>query len=84
MSLPKQWKQWKNADLGRTKQNLYRWKGFDESYSKLEFLLNLSHYVKSTLWAFMSNLPKPLTKYGHVTWPWLQITKIFIFRLILY
>ena len=20
-----------------------------------------------TLWAFMSNLPKPLTKYGHVT-----------------
>ena len=32
----------------------------------------------------MSNLPEPLTKYGHVTWPWLQIPKIFIFRLILY
>ena len=29
----------------------------------------------------MSNLPKPLTKYGHVT---LQIPKIFIFHLILY
>ena len=29
----------------------------------------------------MSNLPKRLTKYGHVT---LQIPKIFIFRLILY
>ena len=27
---------------------------------------------------------KPLTKYGHVTWRWLQISKIFIFRLILY
>ena len=24
------------------------------------------------------------TKYGHVTWLWLQIPKIFIFRLILY
>ena len=24
-------------------------------------------------------LPWPLTKYGHVTWPWLQISKIFIF-----
>ena len=34
-------------------------------------------------WAFMSNLPKPHTKYGHVRWPWLQIPKIF-FRLILY
>ena len=32
----------------------------------------------------MSNLPKPLTKYGHVTLLWLQIPKIFIFRLILY
>ena len=33
---------------------------------------------------FMSYLPKPLTKYCHVTLPWLQISKIFIFRLILY
>ena len=32
----------------------------------------------------MSNLPKPLTKYDHVTSLWLQILKIFIFRLILY
>ena len=23
-------KQWENADLGGTKQNIYRWKGFDE------------------------------------------------------
>ena len=36
------------------------------------------------LWTFMSNLQKPLTKYDHVTWPWLQIPKIFIFCLILY
>ena len=32
----------------------------------------------------MSYLPKPLTKYCHVTLPWLQISKIYIFRLILY
>ena len=32
----------------------------------------------------MSNLPKPLIKYGHVTSSWLPIPKIFIFRLILY
>ena len=31
-SLPKQWE---NADLGGNKQNIYRWKGFDESYSKM-------------------------------------------------
>ena len=35
MSLKKQWKQWENADLGGTKQNIYRSKGFDESYSKI-------------------------------------------------
>ena len=34
--------------------------------------------------AFMSILPKPLTKYGHVTSPWLEISKIFIFCPILY
>ena len=28
-------KQWENADLGGTKQNIYRWKSFDESYSKI-------------------------------------------------
>ena len=30
------------------------------------------------LWAFLSNLPKQLTKYGHVTWLWLQIQKFLI------
>ena len=29
-----------------TKQNINRWKGFDESYLKMLFLLNLSHCVK--------------------------------------
>ena len=47
MSLPKQWKQWENADFGGTKQNINRWKGFDESCSKMQFLLNLSFCVKS-------------------------------------
>ena len=34
-------------DIGGTKQNIYRWKGFDESYSKVLFFFNLSHCVKS-------------------------------------
>ena len=38
--------QWKNADLGETKQIIYHSKGIDESYPKMYFLLNLSHYVK--------------------------------------
>ena len=33
---------------------------------------------------FMSYLPKPLTEYCHVTLPWIQISKIFIFCLTLY
>ena len=44
MSLPKQWE---NADLGGTKQNIHRSKGFHESYSKMYPLLNLSHFLKS-------------------------------------
>ena len=47
MSLPKQWEQLENVDLGRIKQNIYRWKGVDESCSKMYFLLNLNHCVKS-------------------------------------
>ena len=39
-------KQWENADFGGTKQNIHGSKGFDESYSKMYFLLNLSHCVK--------------------------------------
>ena len=40
-------KQWGNADLRETKQIIYHSKGIDESYRKMYFLLNLSHYVKS-------------------------------------
>ena len=47
MSLPKTTETMGNADLGGTKQNIHRSKGFDESYSKMYFLLNLSHFVKS-------------------------------------
>ena len=36
-----------NADLRETKQIIYHSKGIDESYPKMYFLLNLSHYVKS-------------------------------------
>ena len=37
----------KNADLRETKQVIHHSKGIDESYPKMYFLLNLSHYVKS-------------------------------------
>ena len=43
-SLPKTMK---NADLGETKQVIYHSKVIDDSYPKMYFLLNLSHYVKS-------------------------------------
>ena len=36
-----------NANLRETKQIVYHSKGIDESYPKIYFLLNLSHYVKS-------------------------------------
>ena len=36
-----------NPDLRETKQIIYQSKGIDESYPKMYFLLNLSHYVKS-------------------------------------
>ena len=39
-------KQWGNVDLRETKQIIYHSKGIDESYPKMYFLLNLSHYVK--------------------------------------
>ena len=39
-------KQWQNLDLCETKQIIYHLKGTDESYAKMYFLLNLSHYVK--------------------------------------
>ena len=47
MSLPKTMeKQWGNADLRETKQIIYQSKGIDESYPKMNFLLNLNYYVK--------------------------------------
>ena len=36
-----------NADLRETKRPIYHSKGTDESYPKMYFSLNLSHYVKS-------------------------------------
>ena len=40
-------KQWQNFDLRETKQIIYHLKGFDKSYPKMYFLLNMSHRVKS-------------------------------------
>ena len=55
----------------RNQQNIYRSKGFDESYRKMQLLLNLIDFVKS-YGHLCQVLPYPLTKYG------LQISKIFI------
>ena len=38
-------KQWKNADLREISQIIYRLKGLDESYPKMEVLSNLSNFV---------------------------------------
>ena len=35
ISLPKTLEKRENADLSGIKQNIYHWKGFDESYSKM-------------------------------------------------
>ena len=55
MSLPKTMEQWENADLGETKQNVYRSKGFDESYSKMLTFIEFEPLCQK-LSAFMSNL----------------------------
>ena len=48
-------------DLLETKQIIYHPKGIDESYLKMYFLLNLSHYVKSYghLCQISTNHPMP-------------------------
>ena len=40
-------KQWQNSDLRETKQLIYHSKRIDDSYPKMYFLSNLSHYVES-------------------------------------
>ena len=40
-------KQWENADLQGTKQNIYRSKALMRAILKCNFLLNLGHCVKS-------------------------------------
>ena len=67
-SLPKTME---NVDLLETKQIIYHSKCIDESYQKMYFLLNLSHYVKSygglcQILAFFM-MPAPLIWPCHVT-----------------
>ena len=45
---------------------MYHWKGVDESYSKNVIFIEFEPLCQK-LWVFMSNLPKPLIKYDHVT-----------------
>ena len=58
-------------DLRETKQIIYHSKGIDESYPKMYFLLNSSHYVKSyghlyQILAFFT-MPAPQIWPCHVT-----------------
>ena len=46
-SLPKTIETMGNVNLHETKQITHHSKGIDESYPKMYFLLNVSHYVKS-------------------------------------
>ena len=75
-----------NSDLRETKENIYHSKGIDESCSKMCFLLNLSHCVKSYghFCQILALFRCLLTKYGHVTLPKMQISKIFYSVLILH
>ena len=64
MSLPKTMKKWGRP---RNKWNyLYLSKGLDESYPKMQFLSNLSNFLKSYghLSEILAFLPQALTKYG--------------------
>ena len=63
-SLPKQWK---NADLRETKHIIYYSKAIDESYQKINVLLNLSHYVKS--YGHLSQILAFFTMLGLQIWP---------------
>ena len=63
ISLPKQWK---NADVQKLSQIINHSEGLDESYPKMRFLSNWSHFVKSYrhLSEILAFLPQALTKYG--------------------
>ena len=54
-----------NAGLGGTEQTIYHWKVLMRAVQKC----NLIEFepLCQKLWAFVSNHPKQLTKYGHVT-----------------
>ena len=56
----------KNADVRETSQIIYHSKGLDNSYPKMQVLLNLSNFVKSyrDLSEILAFLPQALTKYG--------------------
>ena len=65
MSLPKTMeKQWENADLHKTKQNIYRSKGFDESYPKMLTFIEFEPLCQK-LWAFMSSDHSPNMVMSH-------------------
>ena len=56
----------KNADVIETSQIIYHSNDLDESYSKVQVLSNLSHFVKvyGDLTEILAFLPQSFTKYG--------------------
>ena len=59
-------KRQQNSDLLETKQIIYNSKGFDKSYKKIYFLLNLSHCAKS--YGHFSQIWALFTKHTHQIW----------------
>ena len=45
-------KPWQNSDHNKTKQITYHSRGFDKSYPKMYFFLNLSHWLKIYMYLF--------------------------------
>ena len=76
-------KQWEMQTSAEPNEIYIVWKVLMRAIQKCNF-----YWIWATLSKCYGHLYQvlswPLTKYGHVTWPWLQILKIFIFRLILY
>ena len=59
-------KQWQSSDLHETIQIIHHSKGFDTSYPKMYFLLNLGHCVKS--YGYLCQILSSFTMTTHQIW----------------
>ena len=73
-------RQWESADLVRTKQNIYRSKGFEGCYSKMSFFL-IWATVLDVMGIYVKFTKTTHQKYGHVMSrdPGFKFRKFFFF-----